>query len=52
MKRLGEADDFGPVRRLPLLAPRGYVTAQNVTVDGGLVEGVVVVLPTAPRNDR
>jgi 3-oxoacyl-[acyl-carrier protein] reductase len=40
-KRLGEADDFGPVVAFLCSRHAGYVTAQNVTVDGGLVRAVL-----------
>jgi len=41
MKRLGEADDFGPVVAFLCSRHAGYVTAQNVTVDGGLVRAML-----------
>jgi 3-oxoacyl-[acyl-carrier protein] reductase len=40
-KRLGEADDFGPVVAFLCSRHAGYITAQNVTVDGGLVRAVL-----------
>jgi 3-oxoacyl-[acyl-carrier protein] reductase len=41
MKRLGEADDFGPAVAFLCSRHAGYITAQNVTVDGGLVRAVI-----------
>ena len=41
MKRLGEADDFGPAVAFLCSRHAGYITAQNVTVDGGLVRAVL-----------
>ena len=41
MKRLGEADDFGPAVAFLCSRHAGYITAQNVTVDGGLVRSVL-----------
>ncbi|MGH7004316.1 MAG: SDR family oxidoreductase [Alphaproteobacteria bacterium] len=41
MKRLGEADDFGPVVAFLCSKHAAYVTAQNVTVDGGLVRAMI-----------
>jgi 3-oxoacyl-[acyl-carrier protein] reductase len=41
MKRLGEADDFGPAVAFLCSRHAGYITAQNVTVDGGLVRAVM-----------
>jgi len=40
-KRLGEADDFGPIVAFLCSRHAGYITAQNVTVDGGLVRAVL-----------
>jgi len=40
-KRLGEADDFGPAVAFLCSRHAGYITAQNVTVDGGLVRAVM-----------
>ena len=40
-KRLGEADDFGPAVAFLCSRHAGYITAQNVTVDGGLVRSVL-----------
>jgi 3-oxoacyl-[acyl-carrier protein] reductase len=40
-KRLGEADDFGPVVAFLCSRHAAYITAQNVTVDGGLVRAVL-----------
>lgn len=41
MKRLGEADDFGPAVAFLCSRLAGYITAQNVTIDGGLVRAVM-----------
>ena len=41
VKRLGEADDFGPIVAFLCSRHAGYITAQNVTVDGGLVRSVL-----------
>src|SRR6185503_1124074 len=41
MKRLGEADDFGPAVAFLCSRHAAYITAQNVTVDGGLVRSVL-----------
>ncbi len=41
MKRLGEADDFGPAVAFLCSRHAAYITAQNVTVDGGLVRAVM-----------
>jgi 3-oxoacyl-[acyl-carrier protein] reductase len=41
VKRLGEADDFGPAVAFLCSRHAGYITAQNVTVDGGLVRAVL-----------
>lgn len=38
--RLGEADDFGPLCAFLCSRHAGYITAQNLTVDGGLVRGL------------
>jgi len=40
-KRLGEADDFGPAVAFLCSRHAGYITAQNVTIDGGLVRAVL-----------
>lgn len=40
-KRLGQADDFGPIVAFLCSRHAGYITAQNVTVDGGLVRAVL-----------
>lgn len=40
-RRLGEADEFGPVVAFLCSRHAGYITAQNVTVDGGLVRAVL-----------
>ena len=39
--RLGEAEDFGPLCAFLCSRQAGYITAQNVTVDGGLVRGLL-----------
>lgn len=41
MKRLGLADDFGPVCAFMCSKLAGYITGQNITVDGGLVRSLV-----------
>ena len=41
MKRLGEADDFGPAVAFLCSRHAGYITAQNVTVAGGLVRAAL-----------
>jgi 3-oxoacyl-[acyl-carrier protein] reductase len=40
MKRLGTAEDFGPVCAFLCSRFAGYVTGQNITVDGGLVRSL------------
>ena len=40
-KRLGAADDFGPLVAFLCSRHAGYITAQNLTVDGGLVRSVL-----------
>jgi 3-oxoacyl-[acyl-carrier protein] reductase len=40
-KRLGEAEDFGPVCAFLCSRHAAYITAQNVTVDGGLVRALL-----------
>ncbi len=37
MKRLGEAEDFGPACAFLCSRQASYITGQNITVDGGLV---------------
>ncbi len=37
MRRLGEAEDFGPACAFLCSRQASYITAQNITVDGGLV---------------
>lgn len=37
MQRLGEAEDFGPACAFLCSRQASYITAQNITVDGGLV---------------
>jgi len=39
--RLGEAADFGPLCAFLCARQSGYITAQNITVDGGLVRGLL-----------
>lgn len=39
--RLGEADDFGPLCAFLCSRHASYITAQNITVDGGLVRGLL-----------
>ena len=39
--RLGEAEDFGPVCAFLCSRHAGYITAQNITVDGGFVRGLL-----------
>lgn len=41
MGRLGEADDFGPLCAFLCSRRASYITAQNITVDGGLVRGLI-----------
>jgi 3-oxoacyl-[acyl-carrier protein] reductase len=40
-KRLGTADDFGPVCAFLCSRQAGYITGQNITVDGGLVKSLI-----------
>lgn len=40
-RRLGAADDFGPIVAFLCSRHAAYITAQNVTVDGGLAKGVL-----------
>jgi 3-oxoacyl-[acyl-carrier protein] reductase len=40
-KRLGAADDFGPIVAFLCSRHAAYITAQNVTVDGGLVRAMI-----------
>jgi len=40
-KRLGEAEDFGPAVAFLCSSHAGYITAQNLTVDGGLVRALL-----------
>ena len=40
-KRLGEADDFGPACAFLCSRHAGYITAQNLTIDGGLVKALL-----------
>lgn len=39
--RLGTAEDFGPLCAFLCSRHAGYITAQNITVDGGLVRGLL-----------
>lgn len=39
--RLGLAEDFGPLCAFLCSRRAGYITAQNITVDGGLVRGLL-----------
>lgn len=41
MQRLGTADDFGPVAAFMCSQRAGYITGQNITVDGGLVRSLL-----------
>lgn len=41
MRRLGEADDFGPVCAFLCSRHASYMTGQNITVDGGLVRALI-----------
>lgn len=41
MKRLGTADDFGPVCAFLASRLASYITGQNICVDGGLTKNVV-----------
>ncbi len=41
MKRLGAADDFGAAVAFLCSRHAGYITAQNITIDGGLVRGLL-----------
>ncbi len=41
MGRLGVADDFGPLCAFLCSRRASYITAQNITVDGGLVRGLI-----------
>jgi 3-oxoacyl-[acyl-carrier protein] reductase len=41
MARLGCADDFGPLCAFLCSRHAGYITAQNIAVDGGLVRGLL-----------
>ena len=40
-RRLGTEDDFGPLCAFLCSRHAGYITAQNVTVDGGLVRAIL-----------
>ena len=39
--RLGLAEDFGPVCAFLCSRRAGYITAQNIAVDGGLIRGLI-----------
>ena len=39
--RLGHGDDFGRLCAFLCARQSGYITAQNITVDGGLVRGLL-----------
>jgi 3-oxoacyl-[acyl-carrier protein] reductase len=39
--RLGQGDDFGPMCAFLCGRHCGYITAQNITIDGGLVRGLL-----------
>jgi 3-oxoacyl-[acyl-carrier protein] reductase len=41
MGRLGRAEDFGPLCAFLCSRLAGYITAQNIAVDGGLVRGLL-----------
>jgi 3-oxoacyl-[acyl-carrier protein] reductase len=41
MQRLGTAEDFGPLCAFLCSKHASYITAQNITVDGGLVRGLI-----------
>jgi len=41
MKRLGTADDFGPICAFLASRLATYITGQNICVDGGLTKNVV-----------
>ena len=41
MKRLGTADDFGPACAFLCSPLASYITAQNLTIDGGLVRALL-----------
>ncbi len=41
MKRLGLAEDFGPVCAFMCSIHASYITGQNITVDGGLVKSLL-----------
>ena len=40
-KRLGTADDFGPLCAFLCSRQAGYITGQNICVDGGLVKSLI-----------
>jgi 3-oxoacyl-[acyl-carrier protein] reductase len=39
--RLGTADDFGPLCAFLCSRQAGYITGQNICVDGGLVRSLI-----------
>ena len=41
MKRLGTAEDFGPACAFLCSPLASYITAQNLTIDGGLVRALL-----------
>jgi 3-oxoacyl-[acyl-carrier protein] reductase len=41
MKRLGTAEDFGPLCAFLASRQAGYITGQNICVDGGLTKSVI-----------
>lgn len=41
MRRLGTADDFGPLCAFLASPAAGYITGQNICVDGGLTKNVI-----------
>lgn len=41
MRRLGTGEDFGPVCAFLCSRQAGYMTGQNITVDGGIVRGLL-----------
>jgi 3-oxoacyl-[acyl-carrier protein] reductase len=41
IQRLGTAEDFGPLCAFLCSKHASYITAQNITVDGGLVRGLI-----------
>jgi len=41
IRRLGTADDFGPMCAFLCSRQAAYITAQNFTIDGGLVRALL-----------